>query len=151
MEEIIVTKTSFDKRGEYAERTEKVRVPELNEMMGLVNDQVAVFEVQQLSLSTYLSARAEINDRVKNLVEGILAASVKKEEVEEEVKKAWKEKSPEVLYRIEIVLNGVKNPQLKRSDVIFLCDKFPMVINRLVERIIYLTEKGADLKKNSQE
>lgn len=150
MKEVVLSKEAFSKKSLYQKRTKKVKVPELNSLMELKEDEVAVFEIQQLDLSTFLIARAEVNDRVRNLVEGILAASADKMDVAEEVKRVWGKKSPELQYRIEIVKGGVKNPSLKESDILFLCEHFPMVVNRLVDEIMTLTDKGADLKKNSQ-
>jgi len=149
-EQVVLKREHFDKRDMYEERIAFVSVPELNPLLGIQEgeDKVAIFEVRQLSLSGFLAARTEINDRVRNLVEGILAATADKSDVEAEVKKAIKEKVPEVYYRMEVLVQGVKNPPLRRSDAVFLCDKFPMVVARLVEKIMELTDKGADLKKN---
>jgi len=152
MEEVVLSKDAFNKKNIFKERTQFVKVPELNALMDLPEGKVAVFEVGQVSLGDYLSVRGEINDRVRNLVQGILAATNDPKEVESEIKRVMeKERPSEIVYRVEILKKGIKNPKLNESDIMFLCDKFPGVVNRLFDTIVDLTNKGADLKKNSQD
>ena len=150
MEEVVLTPESFQKnKSQFDLRTKTVKVPELNSLMNLPKGQIAVMKVKQLSLGEYLQTRIDYQDRVKNIIEGIMAASVNRDDVEEEVKKSWKKKTPEIQSRIDCVLSGLVEPKLSRSDIVFLCDKFPGVVTRLYQTIMELTDQGADLKKNS--
>ena len=147
--EVILTKDAFNKKGIYELRTQVVQVPELNALMNLPPEQTATIIVQQLDLGGVLEARGERDDLVRNMIDGIVAASVKATEVEEQVKKVLKKQSPDVQHRISIIAKGIKEPQLNKSDILFLVEKFPTVARKLVDVILMLTDKGADLKKNS--
>ncbi|KKN38797.1 hypothetical protein LCGC14_0749880 [marine sediment metagenome] len=147
--EVVLTKNAFNKKGIYELRTQVVKVPELNALMDLPPEQTATMVVQQLDLGGVLESRGERDDLVRNMIDGIVAASVKATEVEEEAKKVLKKESPDVLHRIAIISRGLKDPKLNDSDILFLAKKFPTVARRLVDVILMLTDKGADLKKNS--
>ena len=147
--EMILTKDAFNKKEIYELRTQVVQVPELNALMNLPPEQTATMIVQQLDLGSVLEARGERDDLVQNLIEGIVAASPKMTEVEKQVKDALKKESPDVQHRMALLMKGIKEPKLNKSDILFLVKKFPYVVNRLVDTIMMLTNKGADLKKNS--
>ena len=150
-EKVILTKNSFNKTSKYKQREDDVEVPELNELMGLKKGQVAVIRIKQMDLSAFLSSRNEITNEVSNLVSGIIEAAKKDVgAVEDKVLEAWKKKSPDVKYRIEMVYSSLVEPKLNRSDVIWISEKFPLVLMRLANRITQLTELGGDVKKNSQ-
>jgi len=104
-----------------------------------------------MDLNAFLSSRNEITNEVSNLVSGIIEAAKKDVgAVEDKVLEAWKKKSPDVKYRIEMVYSSLVEPKLNRSDVIWISEKFPLVLMRLANRITQLTELGGDVKKNSQ-
>ena len=147
--EVTLTKDAFNKKDIYELRTQVVQVPELNALMELPPEQTATMLVQQLDLGGVLEARGERDDLMQNMIDGIVAASVKATEVEEEVKKILKKQGPDVKHRMSIIVKGLKDPKLKDSDILFLVKKFPYVAIRLVDAILALTSKGADLKKNS--
>jgi len=150
-EKVVLTKNSFNKTSKYKQREDDVEVPELNELMGLKKGQVAVIRIKQMDLSAFLSSRNEITNEVSNLVSGIIEAAKKDVgAVEDKVLEAWKKKSPDVKYRIEMVYSSLVEPKLNRSDVIWISEKFPLVLMRLANRITQLTELGGDVKKNSQ-
>ena len=150
-EKVVLTKNSFNKTSKYKQREDDVEVPELNELMGLKKGQVAVIRIKQMDLSAFLSSRNEITNEVSNLVSGIIEAAKKDVgAVEDKVLEAWKKKSPDVKYRIEMVYSSLVEPKLNRSDVIWISEKFPLVLMRLANRIRQLTELGVDVKKNSQ-
>ena len=150
-EKVVLTKNSFNKTSKYKQREDDVEVPELNELMGLKKGQVAVIRIKQMDLSAFLSSRNEITNEVSNLVSGIIEAAKKDVgAVEDKVLEAWKKKSPDVKYRIEMVHSSLVEPKLNRSDVIWISEKFPLVLMRLANRITQLTELGVDVKKNSQ-
>ena len=147
--EVTLTKDAFNKTGIYELRTQVVQVPELNALMNLPPEQTATMLVQQLDLGGVLEARGERDDLMQNMIDGIVAASVKATEVEKIVTKALKKQGPDVKHRMAIIIKGLKDPKLKDSDILFLVKKFPYVAIRLVDTILALTNKGADLKKNS--
>jgi len=150
-EKVVLTKNSFNKTSKYKQREDDVEVPELNELMGLKKGQVAVIRIKQMDLNAFLSSRNEITNEVSNLVSGIIEAAKKDVgAVEDKVLEAWKKKSPDVKYRIEMVYSSLVEPKLNRSDVIWISEKFPLVLMRLANRITQLTELGGDVKKNSQ-
>ena len=126
-----------------------MKVPELNALMDLPPEQTATMLVQQLDLGGVLEARGERDDLMQNMIDGIVAASVKATDVEEEVKKMLKKQGPDIKHRMAIIVKGLKDPKLNDSDILFLIKKFPYVAIRLVDAILELTSKGADLKKNS--
>ncbi|KKM63560.1 hypothetical protein LCGC14_1510210 [marine sediment metagenome] len=147
--EVVLTKDAFNKKDIYELRTQVVKVPELNALMNLPPEQTATMIVQQLDLGGVLESRGERDDLVKNMIDGIVAASTKATEVEKEVKKVLKKESPDVQHRMSIISRGLKDPKLNDSDILFLVKKFPTTARKLVDVILMLTDKGADLKKNS--
>ena len=150
IEKVILTKDAFNRnKGIYELRTQIVQVPELNALMDLPPEQTATMVVQQLDLGGVLEARGERDDLMQNMIDGIVAASVKATEVEKEVKKILKKEGPDVKHRIAIIVRGLRDPRLDDSDILFLVKQFPYVAIRLVDVILALTSEGADLKKNS--
>jgi len=149
MEKITLNKECFSKRNIFEERIAEVDVPELNALMGLTKDQVAIVKVKQLGLNSFMKGRSEIIDYTRNLVEGIIEASVEKEIVKDEIVEIWKKMTPDTRYKIEIVEAALIEPKLNRSDIIFLSKMFPMVLLKIYNKVIELTNKGGNLKKNS--
>ena len=150
-EKVVLSKASFNKKGKHSQREADVEVPELNELMGLKKGQIAIIRVKQMDLNVFLSSRNEITNEVSNLVAGIIEAAKKDAgTVESEVVEAWKAKSPDFKYRIEMVYKSLVEPKLNRSDVIWIAEMFPLVLMRLANTITKLTELGGDVKKNSQ-
>jgi hypothetical protein len=148
--EVILTKESFNRRGDYEHREKLIPVPELNHLMKLEGKQTAHVKIRQLTLSEFLAGRIDISNQMKNLVEGVLSASVKKELVADEVLASWDKMGPEERYRIAVVEAGLIEPKLNRSDIVFISKMFPMVLIRIADAILDLTNKGGDVKKNSK-
>ena len=148
---VLLEKNCFNKRNNYELRTAIVEVPELNDMMDLKEGEVASIKVKQMDLKAFLSSREEITNQVNNLIEGILEATKESSEsVKDEILSAWKKAPPDVKYRISMVHQCIVEPELNESDVIWLSQVFPLVLMRLSNRIVQLTELGGDLKKNSK-
>ncbi len=149
MDRVALSKECFSKRGIYQESIAEIEVPELNALMGLGKDQVAVVKIKQLDLNSFVKSRSEIVDYTRNLVEGIIEASAEKELVKDEITEIWKKLSPDTKYKIEIVEASMIEPKLNRSDVVFLSKMFPMILLKIFNKAIELTNKGGNLKKNS--
>lgn len=147
-EKVILDSKCFNRRSIFGERIAEVGVPELNALMGLNKDQVATVKIKQLDLDSFMKGRSEIIDYTRNLVEGLVEASTEKGMVKDEIIEIWKKMSPDTKYKIEIVLASLLEPKLNRSDVVFLSKLFPMVLLRIYNKVIELTNKGGDLKKN---
>lgn len=131
-------------------RAEKeIEVPQLNMLMGLEDGQVAVIKIRQLDLDEYLSCRNKSEDKIKTLIEGVLAAAEKLGEFEEELVATYKEMRPQSKYYIDVCLTGVVEPKMVRTHWVFLAQKYPMVVESIAVQIILLTKGGAELKKNS--
>ena len=126
-----------------------VPVPELNNLMGLDDGEIAVVKVRQLELDDYLYCQQVTEDKMRNLMDGILAAAEKMGEVEDEVLAAYKGLSLKSRYYIDICLKGTVEPLLKKSDWIFLARMYPLVVEKIAGVIMSLTQGGASLKKNS--
>lgn len=149
MKKITLSKECFSKRNIFEENVAEVEVPELNALMGLSKDQVAIVKIKQLGLDSFMKGRSEIIDYTRNLVEGIIEASAEKEVVKDEIVQIWKKMTPDTKYKIEIVKAALVEPKLNRSDIIFLSKMFPMVLLKIYNKVIELTNKGGNLKKNS--
>lgn len=149
MKKITLNKECFSKRNIYKQSTAEIEVPELNALMGLKKDQVAIVKIKQLDLDSFMKSRGEIIDHVKNLTDGIIEASADKNLVKDEITDIWKKMSPDTRYKIDIVTESLVEPKLNRSDVVFLSKMFPIVLLKIYNKVIELTNKGGDLKKNS--
>jgi len=141
--------TGMIKRGDIEESLSEIEVPEFNEMMGLEKGQVAVIKISQISLDSFLRLRQDVNDRMRNMMEGVIEASYTAESVKNEVKEALKKMHPETRYRLHIVKEGSVEPKFKDSDLVYISKMWPHVINRVYTSIMALTNKGASLKKNT--
>lgn len=149
MEKVTLSKECFGKRNIFEERIAEIEVPELNALMELEKDQVAVVKIRQLDLNSFMKSRSEIVDYTRNLVEGIVEASAEKEMVKDEITEIWKKMTPDTRYKIEIVEAALVEPRLNRSDIVFLSKMFPIILLKIYNKAIELTNKGGDLKKNS--
>lgn len=145
-----LTKESFKKLNMFVPNTSIVRCPELNPLMGLEPPKCAVIKVQQLTLGTFLQINGEVNDMIRNLMEGVLSAAVSKKEVEDEVLKLWTKMNPDEQRTIRLMQEGIIEPKLNRSYIISISRNFPDVASRIAAKIRELTNKGAVLKKNSK-
>jgi len=113
------------------------------------NFKVVTVKVKQLNLPDYISIRKDINDYTRNLIDGITsAASISDDAVEKTTLGTLKEMPAEAQYRIWVVMKGVVEPKLSDTDLLRLSKFFPVVILRLFDTIIRLTEKGGTLKKS---
>ena len=149
MEKVALTKNAIDKaRGSYEERTGIVEVPELNELMGLEDGQTATVKIRQLDLNTYMESQQQQVDMFRNLVEGIVEVAIDREIVADHVAQQLGKATPSTKHRIRILQEGVVEPKMKQSDLIFLSKMFPIVVSRLYNQIIELTKQGG-VKKNS--
>lgn len=137
------------KRENLEQRTAEVEVPELNKIMGLGSTEVAVVKVRQLTLDEVIKFKTETLSHIKNLLDGIVEASVDASSVASEMKDALKRMSPETEIRIDTVSVALIDPKLLRSDIVFLSNMFPLVISRIYNKIVEITNSGADIKKNS--
>lgn len=137
-------------KNQFVQKAEsEVEVPELNKLMGLNDDEIAIVKIRQLTLDEYLNCQQSTDDRVKNLIEGVLAAAEKRGEVEEEILSSYKGLSGKTQYYIDICLKGVTEPKLVRTHWVFMAGSYPLIVERIAARITMLTKGGADLKKNS--
>lgn len=152
MEEILFDKDKFDSlHNSWVKRTVKVPVPELNEMMGLSDDQIIVIEVEQADLSTQLWARAEGGRRtiaeMAQIISDFLRGTATKEELIDLLKEETK-LSPDADYQIRLCEKCIVSPKgIGRGELIWLSRYFPGVINRLANVILELSNAGA-VKKN---
>jgi len=149
-------KVSFDKKAlssrnksKIEERKAEVEVPELNILMGLGDDETAIMIVRQMYFEELIETQQNQVDFMRNLVEGVLEAAVSKNAVEKEVREALSIKSPQVGEKINVVEKCLVEPKLTRQEIIYIGKMFPTVILRLYNKIMNLTNRGADLKKNS--
>lgn len=149
--EEILTEDSFKKLNMFVPNTSIVRCPELNPLMGLEPPKCAVIKVQQLTLGKFLQITGEVNDMIRNLMEGVLAAAVDKKEVEDEVLRLWTKMNPDEQKTIRLMQEGIVEPKLSRSYIISISRNFPDVASRIAAKIRELTNKGAVLKKNSKD
>ena len=150
-EKIVVDKGSFKKqnRDRYEKRTGDVDVPELNEFLGLKEEQTAIVIVQQLELSDFLKVRGESFKQVNNLIEGIVSAVSSKKAVKDETMHVLDSIGIEASQMLDIVEIGLVDPKLARDQLIYLEKKFPFTITKMYNKIMELTSMGASLKKNS--
>jgi len=130
-------------------RTSEVEVPELNEMMGLKEGEVTTIVVRQMHFDELIEMQQGQFNYMRNLVEGIVEASASKEAVKEEATLALDKKNPVTAQRLEIITTCILKPKLSYTDIVYIAKMFPSVPSRLYTIIINLTDKGADLKKNS--
>ncbi len=150
-EEVVLTKESFNKKGKlFKKRTGSVEVPELNPLMGLDDTQTAVVKIQQITLSAYLDIKGDITSFVQTMVDSVLSAAVAKGTIRDEILQYWDKMASEERYRVAVCEQGITDPKLNRSDIVFIAKMFPMVLMRISEEIMELTNKGGDLKKNSK-
>lgn len=127
-----------------------IEVPEFNNLMGLKEGEVAVVKIRQLTLDQYILCQTDHEDRMRNLIQGVIVAAEKLGEVEDEILAMYRSLSPKAKYYLDLCSKGVIEPVgLKRPDWIFLAKMYPLTIERLAADIIILTKGGADLKKNS--
>lgn len=132
------------------QRAEKeIELPQLNQLMGLDDGEVAVVKIRQLDLDEYLTLQTDNDDKLRNIIDGVVAAAEKMGEVEDEILAAYKGLSPKGKYYVDICAKGVIDPALKRTDWMFLARSFPLVIETIAAEIILLTRGGASIKKNS--
>jgi hypothetical protein len=129
----------------------EIDVPELNALMGLEDDEIATLKVRQLTLNEYLLCQQNIEDKMRNLVEGVIAAAEKRGEVQDEILASYKGLSPMAKYYVDVCSQGVVEPKMTKQDWIFLTKNFPMTVERIATRIIMLTQGGSGLKKNSSD
>jgi len=139
------------KRNEIEHAKSEVEVPEFNKMMGFEDKSVAIIKIRQISLDSFLRLRQDVNDRMRNMMEGIIEASHSSEAVKDEVSVALKKMHPETRYRLHIVKEGSVDPNFKDSDLVYISKMWPHVINRIYTAIMALTNKGASLKKNTND
>lgn len=147
-ERVIIDRSKFDNRGEFVYSEEVVEVPELNRAFGLNEGEVACIKVRQLSLSEFLTARGESVNYARNLIDGVLSAAQSARDVEDEVLRLYRSMSPDAQLRIDACTVGVVEPKLNRSDVVWLSKYFPGAVTKIYNKILALTDKGGDLKKN---
>lgn len=126
-----------------------IEVPQLNRLMGLAEGEVAVVKITQLTLNQYLSCRGKMEDKIRNIIEGVIAAAEEVGELEKEIISGYKELQPQTRYYIDVCLAGVVEPKMPRNKWAFLAKSFPMIVERIAAEVIMLTKGGADLKKNS--
>lgn len=127
----------------------EIEIPQLNELMGLGDGEIAVVKIRQLDLTEYLSLQKESDERLTNLIDGIVAAAEKMGEVEDEILAAYKGLSNKGRYYVDICVKGVVEPPLKRPEWMFLARSYPLVVEQIAAQIILLTRGGATVKKNS--
>lgn len=132
------------------ERAEReIELPELNKLMGLGEGEIAVVKIRQLELDEYLSCQEKSQDKMRNLIEGVMAAAEKSGEVEEEVLASYKKLSPKAQYYVDLCLKGVVEPKMNRQHWVFMTKAFPLAVEKIASAIIILTKGGSNLKKNS--
>jgi hypothetical protein len=130
-------------------RAEKeLLLPELNKVMGVKEGEVVTMKIKQLDLEEYLYCQTQADDKIRNLVEGAIAAAEKMGEFEEEILSIYKSLSPRTRYYIDICMKGVIDPKMTRRHWIFMSKNFPLTMEKISTEIILLTKGGADLKKN---
>lgn len=145
---VVINKSKL--KSNFVKPAEKeVPVPQLNKLMGLADGEIAIVKVRQLDLDEYLYCQNLTEDKMRNLMEGIVAAAEKMGEVVDEVLTAYKGLSLKSRYYIDLCLKGTVDPKLSRQDWIFLSKMFPLVVENIAGEIMMLTKGGADLKKNS--
>ena len=150
LKEATITKKAIgEMKRKFQPRTETVEVPELNNLMELEKGQNAVMTVRQCDLSELVSINQEGTDYIRNLMEGIIEAAASKAGVVDEVMDALSAKSVEWTRRIDMVHACLIEPKLTRAEVIKISELFPSVVLRLFTKIMEITNKGADIKKNS--
>lgn len=150
-EQVLLDRERFSNRGEFVHREEILEVPELNSAFNLNSGEVACIKVRQLELSEFLTARGESINYAKNLIEGVLSAAQSAREIEDEILKIYRSMSPESQLRIDVCTMGIVEPKLNRSDIVWLSKFFPSSVVRIYGKILALTDKGGELKKNSKE
>jgi hypothetical protein len=127
----------------------EIEVPELNNLMDLGEDEVSFVKVRQLTLDEYVACRNDSEDKMRNLVEGVVAAAEKADAVTEELLAAFKQLSPRGQYYVDVCRLGTVEPQLPRTTWVFLAKQYPIVVEKIASSIILLTKGGAEVKKNS--
>ena len=130
-------------------RTKEVEVPELNAMMGIEEGQIVVMVVRQMEFSELIQSQQDQFNYIRNLVEGVMEAVSSKEAVKREIESAIDGHNLLASQRMDIIEKCLVKPKLNRSEVVYICKMFPSVAVRLYNVIMDLTNRGADLKKNS--
>jgi hypothetical protein len=150
IKEAVITKQAIGElKRKYQPRTDVVEVPELNGLMGLEKGQNAIMVVRQLDLSELVRINQEGTDHIRNLMEGIIEAAASKAGVKDEIESAMSSKGVEWSRRIDMVHACLVDPKLTRAEVIKISELFPSVVLRLFTKIMDITNRGADIKKNS--
>jgi hypothetical protein len=140
----------LQKESDKKSKEKQKRKKELKEK--IENFEIVVFKIGQLSLSDYMSIRHDLNDYVRNLLDGITSAATKTSDiVKEEVIDALNSMNAEAKNRLFLVKAGLIEPKLSESELIRVAELFPAVMMRLSSKIIELTEKGATLKKSMKD
>jgi hypothetical protein len=132
-------------------RSEEVEVPELNVLMDFKEDEVAIIIVRQMKLDELIEIQHNQFDMMRNLVEGVIEAAIDKNAVRNEIADALGNKNSAFTQRIDTIEKCIVEPKLSRSEILYIAKMFPSVVVKLYTVIINLTDKGADLKKNSIE
>ena len=129
--------------------TKEIEVPELNHLMDLDDGEVAIIKIRQLDLNEYVLCQQHSEDRMRNLMEGVIAAAERRGEVEDEIMSAMKGLSPTVKYFIDLCSIGVIEPKLAKQHWVFMLKHYALTVEKIAGEIIMLTQGGATLKKNS--
>lgn len=148
---VLVDKKQLESfKSKIVKRKSFVETPELIFLLDKENEGKKIgFEVQQMGLAEFVATKESNAEYARNLVEGVLAATIDSREVEEEIKAIMKKTPVQAKERIAIVQIGVLQPKLNESTWIYLAEYFPMVVQRLSMKILDLTYAGGELKKNS--
>lgn len=154
--EFVPSPKDFDKaRGLVEKRTAKVPCPELNDVFGVAKGQNVTFMITQCDLSTYLRLQGERQGVTQALVAGLLRAlqAADEDEVSKLLTKHLfggedgKELSPQARFEVDLCSTCVVEPKLKRSNWLWLAEMYPMIVNRVANRVVDLTLQGG-IKKN---
>jgi len=150
IQKVRLTKEKMIRKKDFDLRTQEVELPELNEFMELADGQTATMVVRQMTFEEVMKSQQDNFDMMRNLIEGIVEASASKRAVKEEVEDFLdKSVSPVTRQRMQAIENCLIDPKLSYTEVNYICKMFPTVGTKLYMTIVDLTNKGADLKKNT--
>ena len=151
LEKVLLDGKNFESKNlnKFEESNGEIELPELNPLLGLGADKIAIVKVKQLTLDEFIKIQGDSISHIKNLMDGIVEASHSEESVETTMLDALKEMDGRTKQLIETIKAGLVEPKLNRPTIIKISRMWPMAAYKMYSHINMLTSKGADLKKNS--
>lgn len=134
--------------GNWEQRTETMRVPELNELFEIPDGKVAIIKIRQATLDEMIRAQTKDIDP-DILVQRLQAALGSRDEkaIVDALSESSKNFHPNTEYELKILRSCIVEPKFTSIDIRNLQKLFPTTCNRLSRKILELSTMGG-VKKN---